>query len=56
MDNLFESNYDKISWSVRKGILLKALYALGWIISIIYMFIRNIDPIKSIVTYMLHLF
>lgn len=48
MDDLFESNYDKISWSVRKGVLLKALYALGWIISGVYMFVRNADPIKSV--------
>lgn len=53
MDNLFEDNYDKISWSVRKGVLLKALYALGWIISFILMFIRNANPIKSVANYIL---
>lgn len=55
MDELFESNYDKISWSVRKGILLKALYALGWIISFAFMFVRNLPSIRSIINYIIHI-
>lgn len=56
MDDLFEANYDKISWSVRKGILLKALYALGWIISIVGIIIRNIPFIKSTISNVLSWF
>ena len=56
MDDLFETNYDKISWSVRKGILLKALYALGWIISIVGIIIRNIPFIKSTISNVLSWF
>lgn len=56
MDDLFEANYDKISWSVRKGILLKALYALGWIISIVSIVIGNIPCIKSTIHNVLNWF
>ncbi len=48
MDNLFEDNYDKIGWSVTKGILWKGVLSIGWIISAIYFFVRNSDPIAKI--------
>lgn len=49
IDNLFENNYDKIGWSVAKGFVWRLIWATGWIISGIYFFARNHDPIFSFV-------
>ena len=48
MDNLMEDNYDKISWSVAKQLSWRFVMALGWIISAVYFFVRNSDPIAKI--------
>jgi len=48
MDDLFEENYDKISWSVAKGFAWRLIWATGWIISAIYFFVRNSDPIAML--------
>lgn len=53
IDDLFENNYDKIGWSVAKGLIMRFVWALGWIISACYFFVRNRDPFKSMLNVVL---
>lgn len=49
IEDLFETNYGKIGWSVAKGFVWRVIWATGWIISAIYFFFRNYDPIMSFI-------
>ncbi len=47
IDDLYEDNIKAISWSIRKGMVLKALAALGWIISLLLTIIQYWDSITN---------
>lgn len=47
IDDLYEDNIKAISWSIRKGMALKALAALGWIISLLLTIIQYWDSITN---------
>jgi hypothetical protein len=48
LDELYESHVSEIGWSVRKGLTMKTLAALGWIIALGFAIHRNWSSILSV--------
>ena len=48
LDDLYENHTAEIGWSVRKGLLMKVIAALGWIIALAFAIHRNWDTITGI--------
>ena len=47
LDELYDDNESAISWSVRKGMAMKAIYYLGWIIALGFTIARYWDTFKN---------
>ena len=45
LDELYEDNETAIRWSVRKGMTMKAIYYLGWIIALGFTIARYWDTL-----------
>lgn len=48
LEELYDNNAQAITWAIRKGLTLKALAALGWIISAIFAIARYIPRLQEI--------
>lgn len=47
LDELYDDNESAIRWSVRKGMAMKAIYYLGWIIALGFTIARYWDTFKN---------
>ena len=47
LDELYDDNESAIRWSVRKGMAMKAIYYLGWIIALGFKIARYWDTFKN---------
>lgn len=47
LDDLYENNEPAIRWSVAKGMTMKAIYYLGWVIALAYTVARYWDRIMN---------
>ena len=47
LDELYDKNEPAIRWSVRKGMTLKAMYYLGWIIALGFTIARYWDTLVN---------
>ena len=47
LDELYDDNESDIRWSVRKGMAMKAIYYLGWIIALGFTIARYWDTFKN---------
>lgn len=50
LDELYENNESAIRWSVRKGMAMKAIYYLGWIIALGFTIARYWDTLKNYIS------
>ena len=52
LDELYESHISEIAWSVRKGLTMKVLAGLGWLIALGFAIHRNWGSILSLLGYL----
>lgn len=50
LDDLYENHVAEIGWSVRKGLTMKVIYGLGWMIALAFTIHRNWETIIGFIT------
>ena len=48
LDDLYDNHAGEIGWSVRKGLTMKALAGLGWLIALTFTISRNWETIAGL--------